>query len=79
MIGQKLIADQVLKILNKTLGKKFKIVEMAIDKLQGIDAVVDDLQEENKEIKAKLKQIEERIDENKHCKKKGCGNTNFKV
>jgi|TARA_R110000824_G_scaffold257964_3_gene446898 hypothetical protein len=60
MIGQKLIVNQVLKILDNTLGKKFKIVEIAIDKLQGVDALVDELKQENEEIRARLTQLEER-------------------
>ena len=71
MIGQKLILDQALKLIDKTLGKKWKIVDKLTDQFQGVDAEIDKLKQENKEIKAKLKQIEERIDENKHCEEKG--------
>ena len=64
MIGQKLIMDQVLKLIDKTLGKKFKVIDKITDQFQGLDAVVDELKQENKEIRAEITQIKERIDEN---------------
>ena len=68
MIGQKLILGQALKLIDKTLGKKWKIVDKLTDQFQGVDAEIDKLKQENKEIKDKLKQIEERIDENYNSK-----------
>ena len=64
MIGQKLIMDQVLKLIDKTLGKKFKVIDKITDQFQGLYAVVDELKQENKEIRAEITQIKERIDEN---------------
>tara|TARA_R100000152_G_C6771557_1_gene198108 strand:- start:225 stop:428 length:204 start_codon:yes stop_codon:yes gene_type:complete len=64
MIGQKLIMDQVLKLIDKTLGKKFKVIDKITDQFQGLDAVVDELKQENIEIRAEITQIKERIDEN---------------
>ena len=56
--------DQVLKLIDKTLGKKFKVIDKITDQFQGLDAVVDELKQENKEIRAEITQIKERIDEN---------------
>ena len=64
MIGQKLLLDQALKLIDKTFGKKFKIIDKITDQFQGLDAVVDELKQENKEIRAEITQIKERIDEN---------------
>lgn len=61
MIGQKLLIDQATKWIDKTIGKKFKIVDQLTDLFQGVDAKVAKLEQENKEIKERLKQLEERI------------------
>ena len=66
---QKVIIKKVLEIVDNTIGKKFKIIDEITDLFQGLEPRVKDLEN-------KLKQIEERIDENKHCEKKGCRNTN---
>ena len=64
MIGQKLLLDQALKLLDKTFGKKFKIIDKITDQFQGLDATVDKLKEEVKELRTELIQLKERIDEN---------------
>ena len=66
---QKVIIKKVLEVVDNTIGKKFKIIDEITDMFQGLEPRV-------KKLEKKLKQIEERIDENKHCKKKSCGNTN---
>ena len=61
MIGQKLQIDQATNWIDKTIGKKFKIVDQLTDLFQGVDAKVAKLEQESKEIKERLKQLEERI------------------
>jgi peptidoglycan hydrolase CwlO-like protein len=61
---QQMIINKVLQVVDKTIGKKFKIVDKITDQFQGLDAVVDELKQENKEIRAKITQLEERINEN---------------
>jgi len=66
---QKVIIKKVLEVVDNTIGKKFKIIDEITDMFQGLEPRV-------KKLEKKLKQIEERIDENKHCKEKSCRNTN---
>ena len=61
---QKAVVSKVLEVIDKTLGKKFKIIDELTDLFQGLEPRV-------KKLEQKLKQIEERIDENKHSEKEG--------
>ena len=58
---QKAIISQVLKIVDKTLGKKFKIIDDITDMFQGLEPRVNDLEEE-------VKQLREIINENNNAK-----------
>tara|TARA_R100000808_G_C2142579_1_gene150337 strand:- start:1810 stop:2004 length:195 start_codon:yes stop_codon:yes gene_type:complete len=60
---QKVIIKKVLEVVDNTIGKKFKIIDEITDLFQGLEPRI-------KKIEKKLKQIEERIDENKHSKEK---------
>ena len=60
---QKVIIKKVLEVVDNTIGKKFKIIDEITDMFQGLEPRV-------KKLEKKLKQIEERIDENKHSKEK---------
>jgi len=42
---QKVIINQVLKIVDNTIGKKFKVIDKITDQFQGLDTVVDELDE----------------------------------
>tara|TARA_R100000458_G_C8274943_1_gene249948 strand:+ start:1322 stop:1516 length:195 start_codon:yes stop_codon:yes gene_type:complete len=59
---QKAVVNKVLEVIDKTIGKKFKIIDELTDLFQGLEPRV-------KKLEQKLKQIEERIDENKHSEK----------
>ncbi len=65
---QKVLINQILKIVDKTIGKKFKIVDDLTDIFQGMQPEIDDLKKDNKDIKARLKQLEERYNENNNGK-----------
>ena len=65
---QKVLINQILKIVDKTIGKKFKIVDELTDIFQGMQPDIDDLKKDNKGIKDRLKQLEERFNENNNSK-----------
>ena len=58
---QKVIVNQVLKIIDKTFGKKFKIVDDITDMFQGLEPRIEDLEKE-------VKQLREMINENNNAK-----------
>ena len=58
---QKVIVSQVLKIVDKTLGKKFKIIDDITDMFQGLEPRIEDLEKE-------VKQLREIINENNNAK-----------
>ena len=60
---QKAIINKVLQVVDNTLGKKFKIIDEITDIFQGLEPRIKDLEN-------KIKQIEERIDENINSKEK---------
>ena len=55
---QDIILRKVLKIVDDTIGKKFKVVDEVTDLFQGAEGRIDDLEE-------RLNKLEERINENK--------------
>ena len=55
------IIKKVLEVVDNTIGKKFKIIDEITDMFQGLEPRVKHLEE-------KLKQIEERIDENNNAR-----------
>ena len=61
---QKVIIKKVLEVVDNTIGKKFKVIDEITDMFQGLEPRV-------KKLEKKLKQIEERIDENINSKEKG--------
>ena len=58
---QKVIVNQVLKIIDKTFGKKFKIIDDITDMFQGLEPRIEDLEKE-------VKQLREMINENNNAK-----------
>ena len=60
---QKIIIKKVLEVVDNTIGKKFKIIDEITDIFQGLEPRIE-------KIERKLKQIEERIDENTNSKEK---------
>ena len=60
---QKIIIKKVLEVVDNTIGKKFKIIDEITDIFQGLEPRIE-------KIERKLKQIEERIDENSNSKEK---------
>ena len=58
---QKIVVNQVLKIIDKTFGKKFKIVDDITDMFQGLEPRIEDLEKE-------VKQLREMINENNNAK-----------
>ena len=59
---QDMILRKVLKIVDDTIGKKFKVVDEVTDLFQGAEGRIDDLEE-------RIGKIEERINENKCTRK----------
>ena len=58
---QKIVVNQVLKIIDKTFGKKFKIIDDITDMFQGLEPRIEDLEKE-------VKQLREMINENNNAK-----------
>lgn len=58
---QKIVVNQVLKIIDKTFGKKFKIIDDITDMFQGLEPRIEDLEKE-------VKQLREIINENNNAK-----------
>ena len=58
---QDMILRKVLKIVDDTIGKKFKVVDEVTDLFQGAEGRIDDLEE-------RIDKLEERINENKHAR-----------
>ena len=56
-----IILQKVLKVVDDTIGKKFKIIDDITDLFQGAEARIDNLEE-------RLAKIEEKLDENEHEK-----------
>jgi len=61
---QQIIINKVLKVVDNTIGKKFKIIDEITDIFQGLQPQVEENTDDIKQIKAQLIKIEERIDEN---------------
>ena len=47
---QDIILKKVLKIVDNTIGKKFKVIDKATDLLQGAESRIDDLEERIKKL-----------------------------
>ena len=58
---QKIVVNQVLKIIDKTFGKKFKIIDDITDMFQGLEPRIENLEKE-------VKQLREMINENNNAK-----------
>jgi len=58
---QKMIVNQVLKVVDNTIGKKFKIIDKITDQFQGLEPRIEDLEKE-------VKQLREIINENNNAK-----------
>jgi len=65
---QDMILKKVLKVVDNTIGKKFKIVDEITDLFQGLQPDVEDNKEQIKTIKERLTKIEERSNENNNTK-----------
>ena len=55
------ILQKVLKVVDDTIGKKFKIIDQLTDLFQGAEARIDNLEE-------RLNKLEEKFNENQHAR-----------
>ena len=58
-----MLAQKGLKIIDKTIGKKYPIVDDITDIFQGAEARIDDLEKEVTDLKNKLKTLEQYVQE----------------
>ena len=58
-----MLAQKGLKIIDKTIGKKYPIVDDITDIFQGAEARIDDLENEVTDLKNKLKTLEQYVQE----------------
>ena len=58
-----MLAQKGLKIIDKTIGKKYLIVDDITDIFQGAEARIDDLEKEVTDLKNKLKTLEQYVQE----------------
>ena len=58
-----MLAQKGLKIIDKTIGKKYPIVDDITDIFQGAEARIDDLEKEVTDLKNKLKTLEHYVQE----------------
>ena len=56
-----MLAQKGLKIIDKTIGKKYPIVDDITDIFQGAEARIDDLEKEVTDLKNKLKTLEQYV------------------
>ena len=56
-----MLAQKGLKIIDKTIGKKYPIVDDITDIFQGAEARIDDLENEVTDLKNKLKTLEQYV------------------
>tara|TARA_R100001594_G_scaffold12940_1_gene28336 strand:+ start:203 stop:412 length:210 start_codon:yes stop_codon:yes gene_type:complete len=56
-----MLAQKGLKIIDKTIGKKYPIVDDITDIFQGAEARIDDLENEVADLKNKLKTLEQYV------------------
>lgn len=56
-----MLAQKGLKIIDKTIGKKYPIVDDITDIFQGAEARIDDLENEVADLKSKLKTLEQYV------------------
>ena len=58
-----MLAQKGLKLIDKTIGKKYPIVDDITDIFQGAEARIDDLEKEVTDLKNKLKTLEQYVQE----------------
>ena len=58
-----MLAQKGLKLIDKTIGKKYPIVDDITDIFQGAEARIDDLENEVTDLKNKLKTLEQYVQE----------------
>ena len=56
-----MITQKGLKLIDKTIGKKYPIVDDLTDIFQGAEARIDDLEKEVEDLKNKLKTLEQYV------------------
>ena len=56
-----MLAQKGLKIIDKTIGKQYPIVDDITDIFQGAEARIDDLEKEVTDLKNKLKTLEQYV------------------
>tara|TARA_R110000824_G_scaffold321094_1_gene507994 strand:+ start:82 stop:291 length:210 start_codon:yes stop_codon:yes gene_type:complete len=58
-----MLTQKGLKLIDKTIGKKYPIIDDITDIFQGTEARMDDLEKEVIELKNKLKTLEQYVQE----------------